>query len=250
LVLETWGLGEKLVASSGISALFAGPPGTGKTLAAQVIAAELGMDLYKIDLSTVVSKFIGETEKNLERIFTQAHNSNAILFFDEADAIFGKRSEVKDAHDRYANIEVGYLLQKMESYDGVVFLATNLRSNLDDAFIRRLQFIVHFPFPAEEERLNIWQVLFPPTLPRETNMEFDYFAKQFKLAGGSIRNVIVTAAFLAANEGASVTNRHLLHGVRRELQKMGRLIDEKELTVENIGKLKGTVQDVRKESES
>jgi hypothetical protein len=232
LVLESWGLGEKLVASTGISALFAGPPGTGKTLAAQVIAAELGMDIYKVDLSSIVSKFIGETEKNLERIFSQARNSNAILFFDEADAIFGKRSEVKDAHDRYANIEVGYLLQRMETYDGVVILATNLRSNLDEAFTRRLQFVVDFPFPDEAQRLEIWGVLFPPGVPRENDLDFDRFAKRFKLAGGGIRNVIVSAAFLAASEAAPVGPRHLLHGVRRELQKMGRLINEQDLRIE------------------
>ncbi len=230
-VLDEWGLGQKLVASRGLSALFAGQPGTGKTLAAQVIAAELGMDLYKIDLSTVVSKYIGETEKNLERIFSQAHNSNAILFFDEADAIFGKRSEVKDAHDRYANIEVGYLLQRMESYDGVVILATNLRSNLDEAFTRRLQFIVDFPFPDEAQRLSIWQVLFPPGVPCEAGLTFETLAKRFKLSGGGIRNSIVSAAFLAASEDQPVSMRHLLHGVRRELQKMGRLVDEKEFSL-------------------
>lgn len=229
VVLENWGVGEKLAASAGVAALFAGPPGTGKTLAAQVIAAELKMDLYKIDLSTVVSKYIGETEKNLERIFSQAKNSNAILFFDEADAIFGKRSEVKDAHDRYANIEVGYLLQRMETYDGVVILATNLRSNLDDAFTRRLQFVVDFPFPDEEHRLKIWQVLFPPGVPREGDIDFKFFADRFDLAGGSIRNIIVGAAFLAASEETSVTTRHLMHAIRREMQKMGRLINDKDL---------------------
>ena len=231
-VLEKWGLKKKLVASAGVSALFGGPPGTGKTLAAQVIAAELGMDLYKIDLSTVVSKYIGETEKNLERIFSQAKNSNAILFFDEADAIFGKRSEVKDAHDRYANIEVGYLLQRMETYDGVVILATNLRANMDDAFTRRLQFVIDFPFPDEQQRAEIWKVLFPPELPREKEINFTAFARQYKMAGGNIRNVIVQAAFLAASNGEVVTNAHLLHGVKRELQKMGRLINEKDLTLD------------------
>jgi DNA polymerase III delta prime subunit len=232
LVLETWGLGRKLVSSAGVNALFAGPPGTGKTLAAQVIAAELGMDLYKIDLSTVVSKYIGETEKNLERIFTQAHNSNTILFFDEADAIFGKRSEVKDAHDRYANIEVGYLLQRMETYDGVVILATNLRSNLDDAFIRRLQFVVNFPFPEKAERVNIWKVLMPPEMPCEANIDYQTLADRFELSGGSIRNAIVSAAYLAASQDEDVSIHHLLHGVRRELQKMGRLIDEKDLVIQ------------------
>ncbi len=229
LVLETWGVGEKLAASAGVTILFAGPPGTGKTMAAEVIASELGLELYKIDLSTVVNKYIGETEKNLGRIFDEASNSNAILFFDEADAIFGKRSEVKDAHDRYANIEVSYLLQRMETYDGVTILATNLRANLDEAFTRRLQFAVDFPFPDEAYRLRIWQSLFPPGLPRAADLDLALLARRFKMAGGNIRNIIVSAAYLAAADGGIVTMPHLLHGARRELQKMGRLIKEKEM---------------------
>ncbi len=229
IVLNDWGVGQKLVPSAGITMLFAGPPGTGKTMAAEVIAAELGLDLYKIDLSTIVSKYIGETEKNLERIFTEAQSSNAILFFDEADAIFGKRSEVKDAHDRYANIEISYLLQRMEAYDGVTILATNLRANLDDAFTRRLQFALDFPFPEEADRLRIWQTLFPPDVPREIDLDFALLARRFKLAGGNIRNIIVSAAYLAAANGGIVAMDHLLHGARREMQKMGRLVNEKDL---------------------
>lgn len=229
LVLEQWGLGKKLVASAGIPILFSGPPGTGKTMAAEVIARELGLDLYKIDLSGVVSKYIGETEKNLERIFSEAENSNAILFFDEADAVFGKRSEVKDAHDRYANIEISYLLQRMEAYGGITILATNLRANLDDAFTRRLQFVIDFPFPEEDDRKRIWKTLFPPELPREEDLDFVLLADRFKLAGGNIRNIIVNAAYLAAADGQPVSMKHLLHGVRRELQKMGRLVPEKDL---------------------
>ena len=160
-VLDEWGVGQKLASSRGVTVLFAGAPGTGKTMAAEVMAAELGLDLYKIDLSTVISKYIGETEKNLERIFNEAEASNAILFFDEADALFGKRSEVRDSHDRYANVEISYLLQRMEAYNGVTILATNLRSNLDEAFTRRLQFAVDFPFPEEADRLRIWKTLFP-----------------------------------------------------------------------------------------
>ncbi len=232
LVLESWGLGRKLTAGMGVSALFSGPPGTGKTLAAQIIANQLGIDLYRIDLSTVVSKFVGETEKNLERIFSEASESNAILFFDEADAIFGKRSEVKDAHDRYANIEVGYLLQRMETYDGVAILATNLRANLDDAFTRRLQFIINFPFPEEKYRLNIWQVLMPPDLPHADDLDFALMAKRFKMAGGNIRNILVSAAFLAASNGECVTMGHLMHGARREVQKMGRLVHEADYVIE------------------
>jgi SpoVK/Ycf46/Vps4 family AAA+-type ATPase len=229
-VLETWGVGQKLASSAGVTILFAGPPGTGKTMAAEVVASELQLDLYKIDLSTVVNKYIGETEKNLGRIFDEASNSNAILFFDEADAIFGKRSEVKDAHDRYANIEVSYLLQRMETYDGVTVLATNLRANLDDAFSRRLQFAIDFPFPDEAYRLQIWQALFPPDVPRAADLDLPLMARRFKLAGGNIRNIIISAAYLAAADGGQVTMPHLLHGARRELQKMGRLIKEKEVT--------------------
>jgi hypothetical protein len=229
VVLDEWGVGRKLTSSQGVTVLFAGPPGTGKTMAAEIIAGELGLDLYKIDLSTVVSKYIGETEKNLEQIFHEAASSNAILFFDEADAIFGKRSEVKDAHDRYANIEVSYLLQRMEAYDGVTILATNLRANLDEAFTRRLQFAVDFPFPEEADRLRIWQALFPPDVPRVADLDFGFLARRFKLAGGNIRNIIVSAAYLAAADGGQVTMHHLLHGTRRELQKMGRLVGEDDL---------------------
>lgn len=227
-VLEEWGAGAKLVPSGGVTMLFAGPPGTGKTMAAEIIAAELGLDLYKIDLSTVVSKYIGETEKNLERIFAEAASSNAILFFDEADALFGKRSEVRDSHDRYANIEISYLLQRMEAYEGVTILATNLRANLDEAFNRRLQFVVDFPFPEEADRLRIWQVLFPPQVPRAPDLDLALLARRFRLAGGNIRNIIVGAAYLAAADGQAVTMDHLLHATRRELQKMGRLVGEED----------------------
>jgi hypothetical protein len=225
-VLEAWGVGRKLASSRGVTVLFSGEPGTGKTMAAEILAGELGLDLYKIDLSSVVSKYIGETEKNLERIFDEAESSNAILFFDEADALFGKRSEVKDAHDRYANIEISYLLQRMEAYDGVTILATNLRANLDEAFTRRLQFAVDFPFPDEEHRLRIWLALFPPGVPRDPGIDFRNLAQRFKLAGGNIRNIIVSAAYFAAADGRQVTMDHLLHGTRRELQKMGRLVDD------------------------
>lgn len=231
LVLEEWGLGKKLTASAGVTALFFGEPGTGKTMGAEVMAGELGLDLYKIDLSTMVSKYIGETEKNLEKIFNEAESSNAILFFDEADAIFGKRSEVKDAHDRYANIEISYLLQRMETYDGVTILATNLRNNLDDAFMRRLQFALDFPFPKAVDRLHIWQTLFPATVPRDPDLDFELMAERFEIPGGNIRNIIVTATYLAASNGQVVTMAHLLHGTRRELQKMGRLVDDRALII-------------------
>ena len=225
-VLEEWGVGKKLASSAGVAVLFAGPPGTGKTMAAEVIAHDLQLDLYKIDLSSVVSKYIGETEKNLEKIFTEAASSNAILFFDEADAIFGKRAEVKDAHDRYANVEISYLLQRMEAYDGVTILATNLRANMDEAFTRRLHFAVDFPFPRVRDRLRIWQTLFPPDLPRAEDLDLAYFAKEFELAGGNIRNIIISAAYLAADNGQVVMHEHLLHGAKRELRKMGRLVSD------------------------
>jgi hypothetical protein len=223
-VLEEWGVGKKLASSTAVTVLFAGEPGTGKTMAAGVIASELGLELYKIDLSSLVSKYIGETEKNLEVLFKEAEQSNAILFFDEADAVFGKRSGIRDAHDRYANIGVSYLLQRMEAYDGVTILATNLRANLDEAFTRRLQFVVDFPFPDEAARLRIWETLFPPEIPRADDVDLAFLAQRFKLAGGSIRNIIVNAAFKAAEEGDQLAMEHLLHAARRELQKMGRLL--------------------------
>jgi hypothetical protein len=233
IVLDEWGIGRKLASSRGVTILFSGPPGTGKTMSAEVIAGELGLDLFKIDLSTIVSKYIGETEKNLERIFSEAETSNAILFFDEADALFGKRSEVRDSHDRYANIEISYLLQRMEAYDGVTILATNLRSNLDESFTRRLQFAVDFPFPEEAYRLRIWRTLFPPDVPRAADLDLEWLARRFKLAGGNIRNVIVGAAYLAAYDGGQVRMEHMLHSTRRELQKMGRLIGDDDLIIES-----------------
>jgi SpoVK/Ycf46/Vps4 family AAA+-type ATPase len=221
-VLNEWGFGKKLSRGKGINALFAGASGTGKTMAAEIIANALGLELYKIDLSSVVSKYIGETEKNLERIFTAAAHANAILFFDEADALFGKRSEVRDAHDRYANIEISYLLQRMEEYEGVVILATNLRSNLDSAFVRRMAFIVQFPQPDEADRLRIWQTVWPEATPLAANLDLAFMAQQFKLSGGNIKNIALAAAFFAADDGQIVANHHLIWAARRELQKMGK----------------------------
>ena len=225
-VYDHWGFGEKLALGKGLNALFAGESGTGKTMAADIMAGAIGLDLYKIDLSTVVSKYIGETEKNLDRIFNEAATSNAILFFDEADAIFGKRSEVKDSHDRYANIEISYLLQRMEAYDGIVILATNLRANLDDAFTRRLHFAVDFPFPEADDRERIWRLTAPPDLPLAPDVDFRLLAERFRIAGGNIRNIVLAAAFLAADQGQPVGMAHLLHAARREYQKLGRLLDE------------------------
>lgn len=227
-VLDEWGFNRKLSLGKGVNALFVGPSGTGKTMAAEIIANELKLDLYKIDLSGVVSKYIGETEKNLERIFTAAENANAILFFDEADALFGKRSEVSDAHDRYANIEVAYLLQKMEQYEGVAILATNLRQNMDDAFTRRLQSIIEFPFPDDVHRERIWQILFPYEAPQEDEIDYPFLAKQFRLTGGNIKNIVLSAAFLAAADETPIGMRHLIQATRREYQKMGRVPSESE----------------------
>ena len=208
--------------------MFTGPSGTGKTMAAEIIAGDLGLDLYKIDLSMMVSKYIGETEKNLSAVFSEAETSNAILFFDEADALFGKRSEVKDSHDRYANIEVGYLLQRMEEYEGVVILATNLRKNLDDAFVRRLHFTVEFPFPDEKNRRQIWEGIWPQDTPREPDLDLDSLARRFAVTGGNIRNIAVAAAFLAAHNGNLVDMGHLMRATQREYQKMGKVVAEGE----------------------
>jgi SpoVK/Ycf46/Vps4 family AAA+-type ATPase len=223
-VLDEWGFGRRLSVGKGVTALFAGPSGTGKTMAADIIARELGLDLYKIDLSGVVSKYIGETEKHLERIFTAAENANAILFFDEADALFGKRSEVRDSHDRYANVEVAYLLQKMDRFEGVAILATNLRKNIDEAFVRRLCFAIDFPFPNEEQRVRIWRVLFPMEACREPDIGFDALGSQLRISGGSIKNIVLNAAFLAASAEQSIGMQHLLHATRREYQKMGKVL--------------------------
>ncbi|MBQ6510310.1 MAG: ATP-binding protein [Flexilinea sp.] len=223
LVLEDWGVGKKLVSGRGLSALFTGVPGTGKTLAAQAIAGELGLDLYRVDLSTIVSKYIGETEKNLEKIFTEAQNSNVILFFDEADSLFGRRSEVNDSHDRYANIEVGYLLQRIEVYDGIVLMATNLGANLDEAFARRINFIIDFPFPDEKTRLRLWKLLLPDNIEKEENIDLESFAAAYKIAGGNIRNAVVWAIYDAARNKHPLNRDDLLHGVEREYRKMGKV---------------------------
>jgi SpoVK/Ycf46/Vps4 family AAA+-type ATPase len=223
LVYSTWGFDRRLSLGKGLNVLFHGSSGTGKTMAASILAQELGLDLYKIDLSTVVSKYIGETEKQLSQIFREAQSSNASLFFDEADALFGKRSEVKDAHDRYANIEVGYLLQKMEEYEGIVILATNFRKNMDEAFTRRMHFIIEFAFPDAPNRERIWKTLIPLDAPLADDVNFAFLARQFELAGGNIRNVALAAAFLAAAEGSPIRMEHFILATARELQKLGRM---------------------------
>ena len=223
-VYEEWGFSKKMNRGLGINALFAGESGTGKTMAAEVIANDLRLNLYRIDLSAVVSKYIGETEKNLRRLFDAAEEGGTILFFDEADSLFGKRSEVKDSHDRYANIEVNYLLQRMESYRGLAILATNMKSALDSAFMRRLRFIVNFSLPELAERKAIWQRMFPPEVPT-SGLDFDRLAR-LNIAGGHIHSIALNAAFLAAQAGTPVTMLLVLNAARAEFRKLDRPINE------------------------
>ncbi|HEY5879823.1 MAG TPA: AAA family ATPase [Nakamurella sp.] len=212
----------------GVTALFAGDSGTGKTMSAEVIAGELGLDLYTVNLATVVDKYVGETEKNLERIFTEAGGVNAVLLFDEADAIFGKRSEVRDAHDRYANIESAYLLQRMETFDGLAILATNLRSNIDEAFTRRLDMIIDFPSPDERSRLSIWQRCLRPPVPVQSDLDLAFCARAFTMSGGNIRSAATTAGYLAAGADRPIGMPELISAIAAEYRKMGRLVLERE----------------------
>jgi SpoVK/Ycf46/Vps4 family AAA+-type ATPase len=219
------GPGRNLRVGPGLACLFHGPPGTGKTMAAQALARDAGFEIYRIDLSQVVNKYIGETEKNLSRVFDAAEDANCLLFFDEADSLFGRRSEIKDAHDRYANIETGYLLQRLESYRGLVILATNLRKNLDEAFLRRLQVVAEFPIPSPAERSRIWSRLLPSRAERAADVDVELLSERFAVAGGSIKNAIFTATLLAAEAGSPLGMRHLMLGLSRELKKSGRVAD-------------------------
>ncbi len=226
-VYEDWGFAARCSRGLGVSALFAGPSGTGKTLAAEVLAGRLRLDLYRVDLSAVVSKYVGETEKNLRRVFDAAEAGGAVLLFDEADALFGKRSEVKDSHDRYANIEVSYLLQRMETYRGLAILTTNQRQALDGAFLRRLRFVVTFPFPDAARRADIWRRVFPPGTPTE-GLDVAALAR-LNVAGGNIRNIALHAAFLAADAGEPVRMGHLLRAARSEYAKLERPLTDAEM---------------------
>ena len=227
-VFGQWGFSPQ--PSTGVAALFAGPSGTGKTLAAEVVAADLGLDLYKIDLAGLISKYIGETEQNLSRVFDAAEAANMVLLFDEADALLGKRSEVSDAHDRYANIEVAYLLQRLERFEGVAVLATNLLRNIDTAFLRRLHFVVEFALPAAPERRRIWRRCLPAGMPVADDLDLDRLADNFELPGGAIRNAVLGAAFLAAEAGSPITMDLAVSALRREMVKIGRLVSEADFT--------------------
>ena len=222
-VLDDWGLAQGGSKGRGIKALFAGESGTGKTMSAEVLAGELGLDLYVIDLSTVVDKYVGETEKNLDRIFAEAERVNGVLLFDEADALFGKRSDVRDAQDRYANVETAYLLQRMETFEGLAVLTTNLRSNIDEAFARRLDVIVDFPMPEDADRLRLWELHLGPSVPRAEDIDLDFLARSFRIAGGNIRNVALGAAYLAADADREVSMLDLVRATEREYRKLGRL---------------------------
>jgi SpoVK/Ycf46/Vps4 family AAA+-type ATPase len=220
-VYDEWGMPD--TSGRGIVALFSGSSGTGKTLAAEIVAGALELDMFKLDLSSVVSKYIGETEKNLEQVFSAASAGNVVLFFDEADSLFGKRSEVKDARDRYANLEVSYLLQRLEAYDGVVVMATNFQKNIDEAFLRRIHVLVDFPNPGVAERREIWLRHLGASAPKAT-LDVDWLAEGFEVAGGVIRNAVIDAAFQASEDRTPITMQHLANGLVNEQRKAGRLI--------------------------
>jgi SpoVK/Ycf46/Vps4 family AAA+-type ATPase len=221
-VLERWEFGRTFNRRRGSVALFRGPPGTGKTVAASVVANAIGLPLYRVDLAGMISKYIGETEKNLERLFAAAATSDVVLFFDEADALFGKRSEVSDAHDRYANIETSYLLQRIEAQDGAVILATNLQDNLDTAFLRRIDIVVDFPAPGPADRLRLWQRLSATAAPVAPDLDLPFLAEAFELTGGEIRNVLIAAAHAAARDGCPIGMGEIVRALAQELQKLGR----------------------------
>lgn len=226
VVYEKWKMGNRILYGTGLSMLFAGPSGTGKTMAAQVVAHELGLEIYKVDLSRVISKYIGESEKNLGEIFDSAKKSNVILLFDETDSIFAKRTEVKDSHDRNANLETSYLLQKMEEHTGITILTTNFLENIDKAFFRRINYVVHFAFPNAVSRKEIWQKMFTKEVPIAKDVDFNFIARQFELSGGSIKNACLTAAFMAASENTDITMKHMIKSIEYEIKKQGKMVSK------------------------
>ena len=226
-VYDEWNMDSRYAYGKNVSALFCGPPGTGKTMAVHVISNMLNLPLYRIDLSQVVDKYIGETEKRLEEIFEAAEKNNTVLFFDEADSIFGKRSEVNEAKDKYANTEVSYILQRIEQYDGIVILATNYRKNIDEAFMRRIRYVVEFSLPNAKLREELWKSSFSEEIPKE-DLDYEYLAEQFELAGGAIKNIVLNASFLAAAENRPVTMTDILHSIRNENVKTGKVMLSKD----------------------
>ena len=222
-VLDTWGFARKVGKGRGVTALMSGPPGTGKTMAAGLIANELGLDLYQVDLSKIVSKFIGETEKQLGMLFDAAESGHFVLLFDEADSLFAKRSEVKSSNDRYANLEVNYLLQRLESFDGVALLTTNHDSAIDEAFRRRLAAHVRFPMPDEEHRAHLWHAMLPAEADVAGAFDFAKLGTEFVMSGGFIKNAVLRAAYLAADESSAITQDHLMRGARSEYDAMGKI---------------------------
>jgi SpoVK/Ycf46/Vps4 family AAA+-type ATPase len=227
-VLGEWQMAGAASRRRGLTALFAGASGTGKTMAAEVVAGEMGLDLYVVDLASVVDKYVGETEKNLDRIFNEAESVNGVLLFDEADALFGKRSEVAEAHDRYANVEIAYLLQRMEMFEGIAILATNLRSNLDEAFARRLDTLIDFPEPEEADRLRLWDRCLGTSAPRGDDIDLGFLARAFKLSGGNIRNIAVAAAYFASERETPISMAALIRATQREYRKLGHMVVESE----------------------
>lgn len=226
IVGEEWGFFRKTAYGRGICALFYGVPGTGKTMAVQVMANELGLDLYRVDLSQLVSKYIGETEKNISTLFKKAKNINALLFFDEADSLFAKRSEVRDSYDRNANAETAHLLQKLEDYEGITILATNYINNIDDGFKRRIKFMVNFSFPTPDVRLQLWKKILPDNVPCGEELDFEFYAEKFELSGSSIKEILTNAAFIAASEGEKMSNKHLIKAIKVNFSKYGRILTD------------------------
>ena len=229
VVYDQWGFQNKLSYGGGLSMLFEGPPGTGKTMAASIVGNELGLSVFKVDISKMMSKYIGETEKSLGEVFDIAAKNNAVLFFDETDALFGKRSDIKDSHDKYANIETSYLLQKMEEFQGVVIMTTNLLSNIDQAFLRRISYIIHFPFPDASQRLQLWKSVFPKQARLDETPDYPFLAETFEMTGAMIKNSAVSAAFLAAAQHRGVTMKDLLYAIQKQFSKHGKTINAKEL---------------------